>query len=281
MDGERGLRRDRGVRRSSRERLLPPEAFQHNRDDRKKDAPTVKMVSRSPPPQKRVRSRERSAERKRLQDNSFDKSHQNLEQELRPNVDEQQGFELVNERGKEPADKIDERVSNQDMSGADAGENVEVPIKADEGEEEVFSDFGESDEEILTKEGVHDIDNEVLDRSGDTRTTNRPESRTSSQKSAPCKENTDVLDISGDLDEVSPGEDEDEIEKTKDALDVDWSELMGKPEGFVVKVEETGVLKKRWSLAAILNRVGLSESLVGKKKYDEIIALANKDVDGR
>ena len=135
----------------------------------------------------------------------------------------------------------------------------------------------------LTKEGVLDLSNEVLVGSGDTRTSNRPESRTSSQKSATSrsKDNTDVLDISGDLDEVSQGEDEEEeVDETKDALDVDWSELMAKPEGDVDKVEETGVLKKRWSLAAVLNRVGLSESLVGKKKYDEIIALANKDVAG-
>ena len=281
MDGERGLRRDRGIRRSSRERLLPPEAFQHNRDDRKKDAPKVKKVSNSPPQQKRARSRERSPERKRLRDTSCEKTPQILEQEIQPSVNEHNVEEPLNEPGKESSDKGNDKFYNEDLIGVSVGDNAEAPINAEEGEE-VFSDFGESDEEILTKEGVLDLDNEVLGGSGDTRTSNRPESQMSSQKSAPSqnKYKTGVLDISGDLDEVSQGDDDDEGEKTKDALDVDWSELISKPEGFADKVEETGVLKKRWSLAAILNRVGLSESLVGKKKYNEIIALANKDVEG-
>jgi len=280
MDGERGLRRDRGIRRSSRERLLPPEAFQHNRDDRKKDAPKVKKVSNSPPQQKRARSRERSPERKRLRDTSCEKTPQILEQEIQPSVNEHNVEEPLNEPGKESSDKGNDKFYNEDLIGVSVGDNAEAPINAEEGEE-VFSDFGESDEEILTKEGVLDLDNEVLGGSGDTRTSNRPESQMSSQKSAPSqnKYKTGVLDISGDLDEVSQGDDDDEGEKTKDALDVDWSELISKPEGFADKVEETGVLKKRWSLAAILNRVGLSESLVGKKKYNEIIALANKDVE--
>ena len=284
MEGERGLRRDRGARRSSRERLLPPEAFLHNRDDRKKDSPNVKTVSNSnsPPPKKRARSRERSAESKRLRNTSFEKTPQIQEPEIRPNVNVQKVDEHLIELGKEPSYKGDEKITNDDLSGISIKDNVEAHTNAEEGEE-VFSDFGESDEEILTKEGVLDLSNEVLVGSGDTRTSNRPESRTSSQKSATSrsKDNTDVLDISGDLDEVSQGEDEEEeVDETKDALDVDWSELMAKPEGDVDKVEETGVLKKRWSLAAVLNRVGLSESLVGKKKYDEIIALANKDVAG-
>ena len=47
------------------------------------------------------------------------------------------------------------------------------------------------------------------------------------------------------------------------------------------KSDESCTLKRLWSFAAILNRVGLSESLIGKKKYDEIVVLANKGVDGK
>ena len=268
MDGERGLRRDRGVRRSSKERLLPPEAFQHNRYDLKKESSNVKKVSTSPPPQKRARSREKSEEKKPVRDSSLEKRHV-LKDEIRPDVDE-------DELEKVPSEKV----SNESMSGNSIGDNLEVPKSAEGGE--VFSDFGESDEEILTKEGGHDLGDELSVTIGDMRSTIRPESRTSSQKSAPCqsKYSTDVLDISGDLDEVSQGEDEEEMNETKNTLDVDWSDLMAKPGGNAYRVDETGVLKKRWCLANILNKVGLSEPLVGKKKYDELVALANKDVDG-
>ena len=219
-DGERGLRRDGGASRSSMERLLPPEAFQHNRDDRKRDSPSVRMVSNSPPPQKRARSRERSQERKRPR---HEGTHKNMKGETLSNVTLQGENEHSSEPSRDPAPIRDEKKSNKDFSDS-LGADMDVSIDAEV--EEVFSDFGESDEEILTKEGVIDPDNEVLVGCGDTRTTNRSDSRTSSQKSA--KDNADVFYISGDLDEVSQVEDGEKDDR-RDALEVDWSELMAKP----------------------------------------------------
>jgi hypothetical protein len=75
---------------------------------------------------------------------------------------------------------------------------------------EAFSDFGESDEEILTKEGGADMDEQMGKD-------NRADSRTSSQRSKPNK--GDVLDgISDDLDEASQGEDDEDEKKAKGAL---------------------------------------------------------------
>jgi hypothetical protein len=55
---------------------------------------------------------------------------------------------------------------------------------------------------------------------------------------------------------------------------------MSKPDAFKANGNVVGSLKKRWSMAAILNRIGISESLVGsKEKYDEIVAKANEGVD--
>ena len=275
-DGERGLRRDRGANRSSMERLLPPEAFQHNRDGRKRDSPSVCRVSNSPPPQKRARSRERSQERKRPR---HEETHKNMKEETLSNVTLQGVDEHSNEPSRDPAPLRDEKKRNKDFSGS-LGADMDVSIDAEV--EEVFSDFGESDEEILTKEGVIDPDNEVLVGCADGRSNYRSDSQTSSQKSAAIqnKDNADVFDISGDLDEVSQGEDEEKDDR-RDALEVDWSELMAKPTSSADKIDESSALKRIWSFAAILNRVGLSESLVGKKKYDEIVELANKGVDGK
>jgi len=286
MERERGLRRHRGERRPSSERLLPPEAFQHNREDSKLVPPKAKTVPNPLPSlQKRSESREKSVEKSRLKDDDvFGKGRQVSEAELLRDANVQKVHESSTEPGDEPADYDNENVISGDSASSNSGANVKASIDAKDGEEEVFSDFGESDEEILTNDGVLDLGNEMAScgSRGAEASSIKPEIRLSSKQPTQrqSKGNTDVLDISSDLDEVSLGEEDEEVGTTKSALEVDWSELMAKPEeSFEKVVEEAGILKRRWSLTAVLNRVGLSKPLVGKEKYEKIIALANEDIE--
>ena len=287
MERERGLRRHRGERRPSSERLLPPEAFQHNREDRKHVPPKTKTVPNSPPSsQKRTESREKSEEKKRQKDDEvFGKTLEVSEAELLRDGNVHKLHESSTEPGDDPADHDTVNVISGDSASSNSGDNVKASIDAKDREEEVFSDFGESDEEILTNDGVLDLGNEMSScGSRGTGTSIKPDIRLSTKQptQAQNKDKPDVvLDISSDLDEVSQGEEDEEVGTTKGTLEVDWSELMAKPEDSIEKVvEEAGILKRRWSLSAVLNRVGLSEPLVGKEKYEKIIALANEDIEG-
>jgi uncharacterized short protein YbdD (DUF466 family) len=48
------------------------------------------------------------------------------------------------------------------------------------------------------------------------------------------------------------------------------------------KPTEEGALKKRWSLAAMLSRVGLSERMMGgKSNYDKFIEEINEGLPGK
>ena len=138
---------------------------------------------------------------------------------------------------------------------------------------EDFSDFGDSDDDILNQEESDSREGGEL-RDADSRTASRLSLKNDEQKEG------DMTDFDrDDTNLTSANESEDTIKsnaRLADALGADWSQLLQKEK---VKAPETGDARKRWSLAEIIRRVGLSQELIGgKEKYDEFLENLNKDL---
>lgn len=140
---------------------------------------------------------------------------------------------------------------------------------------EDFSDFGDSDDEILNQEETDSREGGEL-RDGDS----RPPSRLSQRERKRREGREGVLaDIATeDTNTASANESEETIKsnaKLADALGADWSQLIPKEKP---QLEETGDARKRWSFAEIIRRVGLSKKFLGEEAYNKTLEQINADL---
>ena len=281
----RGLRRDRPGRRGSRsrsprERLLPPQVHQHNSGG---------GAGGRRSPRQRVPERDEGRPSRETNEVEAPSETQELPEEETCGNEEEEVKEPIEEEGEvldEPAAKkqrIDGEEENEDGVGA-----------------EDFSDIGESDDEILTKDNLPE-EEEGLD--GET-------GETSSRRSSGVKSKSENELLEGisdeDLEDMSADEEESKTKaKMADALgvgtdlflylnriyplylflkcaQVDWSELMTRRDEVASNGVESDTLKKKWSMASILNRVGLSEEgMGGKECYDDFVSKVNQEIEGK
>merc|ERR1712112_514542 len=140
---------------------------------------------------------------------------------------------------------------------------------------EDFSDFGDSDEEILNQEESDSREGGEL-RDSDSRPTSRL-----SQKDGKTKDGDNISDIDRDDANVASANESEETIKSNarlaDALGADWSQLLQNKEQ--TPAVEQGDARKRWSLPEIIKRVGLSQKLIGgEEKYNKFLEKLNKDL---
>ena len=141
---------------------------------------------------------------------------------------------------------------------------------------EDFSDFGDSDDDILNQEESDSREGGEL-RDADSRSTSRLSLKNDSEQKT---ETGDMADFDRDDTHLtSANESEDTVKsnaRLADALGADWSQLLQKERA---KPPETGDARKRWSLAEIIRRNGLNQRLIGgKDKYDAFLEKLNKDL---
>lgn len=140
---------------------------------------------------------------------------------------------------------------------------------------EDFSDFGDSDDEILNQEETDSREGGEV-RDGDS----RPDSRLSQQERK--RKDGEVAELE-DMDteeatSTSVNETEETIQsnaKLADALGADWSQLMPKEKP---PVAEAGDARKRWSLAEIIKRTGLSKAFLGEEEYNRTLEKLNANL---
>lgn len=154
---------------------------------------------------------------------------------------------------------------DEDKKSEDGGEKSK---KEDaEALAEDFSDFGDSDDEILNQEEESREGGELRDDES------RPSSRQSRMSAKKAGTEDDSVENKKSLKK------EEELAKANaqlaDALGADWSQLVANK-----KQQENivGEARKRWSGAEIIRRIGLSETHLGKKKYEEILNKVNQDL---
>ena len=142
---------------------------------------------------------------------------------------------------------------------------------------EDFSDFGDSDDDILNQEESDSREGGEL-QNPDSRSTSRLSLKNDSEQKTETGDMAD-FDRGDDTNLTSANESEDTVKsnaRLADALGADWSQLLQKEN---TKLPETGDARKRWSLAEIIRRNGLNQKLIGgKDKYDEFLANLNKDL---
>jgi len=142
---------------------------------------------------------------------------------------------------------------------------------------EDFSDFGDSDDDILNQE--EDSKDEGKD------------SKTSSRSGSPHRGgglgrrkrgDQGVLEVlekekGEEAEEEVKGEEEALVEsnaRLADALGADWSVLLKPRE----ERREEGAARKRWSGAEIFQRIGLSKELLGEEEYNKVLDKVNADL---
>lgn len=131
---------------------------------------------------------------------------------------------------------------------------------------EEFSDFGESDDEILNQEeaakaNVEEETSEKLDieKESDCDDEAALEEIDHDDSDVKAKESDLLEGISEEELDISDDEKDDKV-KVADALGVDWSQLITP---MAVKEDrEPGAFRKRWTPGAILSRVGLPMSML-------------------
>ena len=159
--------------------------------------------------------------------------------------------ELLNSPSKLSADSKDEKNGKEEDLAED------------------FSDFGDSDDDILNQEESDSREGgEVRDSES------RPTSGLSGKKDG------DLGEFERDEATVSSANESEETIKTNarlaDALGADWSQLLQKE---TPRVAERGDARKRWSLAEIIRRVGLSQKMIGgEENYNRFLAKINSDL---
>jgi len=134
---------------------------------------------------------------------------------------------------------------------------------------EDFSDFGDSDDDILNQEESDGPD------FGDSES--RPTSELSGQER---KKDGDFGEFERDEANVNSANESEETIKTNarlaDALGADWSQLLQKE---ALEISGKGDARKRWSLSEIIRRVGLSQKMMGGKvAYSIFLEEINSDV---
>ena len=139
---------------------------------------------------------------------------------------------------------------------------------------EDFSDFGDSDDDILNQEESDSREGGEL-RDAESRAGSRMSLKNEDQKVG------DMAEFDrDDTNLTSANESEDTVKsnaRLADALGADWSQLLQVET--VKKPPENGDARKRWSLPEIIRRVGLNQNLIGgREKYDEFLEKLNKDL---
>jgi len=138
---------------------------------------------------------------------------------------------------------------------------------------EDFSDFGDSDDDILNQE------EDSKDEGKDSKTSSRsgsPRGGIGRRKRA----DQGVLEVLGEKGEEAEevkGEQEALVEsnaRLADALGADWSVLLKPRE----ERREEGAARKRWSGAEIFQRIGLSKELLGEEEYKKVLDKVNADL---
>jgi len=175
--------------------------------------------------------------------------------------------ELLNSPRKMSGDLKDlldrEREGKRNMGNKDDNEDLA----------EDFSDFGDSDDDILNQEESDSREGGEL-RDNDS----RPASRMSQKDS---KKDGDISEFDKDETNITSANESEETIKTNariaDALGADWSQLLQKKE--TVPDAEVGDARKRWSLPEIIKRVGLSQKMMGgEENYNQFLEKLNKDL---
>jgi len=146
------------------------------------------------------------------------------------------------------------------------------------GATEDFSDFGDSDEEILKKDPVPEAEEEQRDDRESPIGKYEDGQLDQSALSANYQDQDQDLDPnqpSGGAESFEDDEKSKAKEKFADALGVDWSKLIElqkkqKEEQAKNKDAERLARKNYWTPVAIVNRLGLSKNLMGDK-YDDMI----------
>ena len=164
-----------------------------------------------------------------------------------------------------------------DTTAESKEDNLNTAASKEDAEDlaEDFSDFGDSDDEILNQEETDSREGGEL-RDGDS----RPPSRLSQRERKRREGREGVLaDIdTEDATTASANESEETIKsnaKLADALGADWSQLIPKEKPQLV---ETGDARKRWSVAEIVRRVGLSKKFLGEEAYHKTLEKINANL---
>ena len=215
---------------------------------------------------------EENRSRSRGRGGSLDKSGGSVELKLDTSMELLKSPKLNSSEAKDEDPKTSPAHDTTRESKEDNGNNTK-----DDAEflAEDFSDFGETDDEILNQEETDSREGGEL-RDGDS----RPSSRLS-QKEGKRREGRDgvLADIeTEDTNAGSANESEETIKtnaKVADALGADWSQLIPKEK---VKQEETGDARKRWSMAEIIKRIGLSKKFLGEEAYNKTLDKLNADL---
>jgi len=174
------------------------------------------------------------------------------------------------EGGKKEDDKKDVAADDEKKSedGDVKKEDNEVFVAAED-----FSDFGDSDDEILNQEEESREGGELRDSDS------RPSSRQSRKSDISGRKGKKADGDDGETDKEQQ-EKEAAVEKANaqlaDALGADWSLLVG--DKTEQETEEIGEARKRWTGAEIVRRIGLSERYLGKEAYAEVLEKINKDL---
>ena len=146
-------------------------------------------------------------------------------------------------------------------------DNSESRKRKDDNNEDLaedFSDFGDSDDDILNQE---ESDSRDLKDS-------RPSSRLSQSD-----DKKDDLDEFNDSNISSVNESEETLKtnaRVADALGADWSQLLSKEK---TPSSTPGDARKRWTLPEIIKRVGLSKDMMGgEEPYNKFLDKLNADL---
>lgn len=281
---QRGLHRDGSSR--SIERLLPPQALLQ-----------PQSRERSLPREKSRLSRERSPRHLNQQPRrSRDRSPRPKHHEKRLSRSKEREMEAVAASKEEEADN---------KNKLEEGEMVEVVEKEKQPQQpqdlEEFSDFGDSDDEILNKEANCEVEaaggeegevaeeEEALAENLSLKSEQQPlhkekevdDERESAKSGSSARKDSDLLEGISDEDlDISDDDESRTKAKLVDALGVDWSQLMTSKEAIPPLKSETGSARKRWTAAAIFNRIGLPKAYLDQDFLDSLIEKANSQTGG-
>eukprot|EP00092_Neocalanus_flemingeri_P037032 GFUD01040315.1.p1 GENE.GFUD01040315.1~~GFUD01040315.1.p1 ORF type:complete len:594 (+),score=209.90 GFUD01040315.1:93-1874(+) len=214
---------------------------------------------------------EENRSRSRGRGGSLDKSGGSVELKLDTSMELLKSPKMVSTEHKEEDMKAS---PTHDTTTDSKEDNMNTVTSKEDAEDlaEDFSDFGDSDDEILNQEETDSREGGEL-RDGDS----RPPSRLSQRERKRREGREGVLaDIeTEDANTASANESEETIKsnaKLADALGADWSQLIPKEKTQLV---ETGDARKRWSLVEIIRRVGLSKNLLGEDAYNNTLDKIN------
>ena len=189
-------------------------------------------------------------------------------------------------------DQDDESEGDDDDDDDNKSEEGEVESDAErqqQKDEEAFSDFGETDDELLlnnydeeTEAGeVHEEDEGDQSRATSSRSFSKDEEvKTTTLKKDDLLEGISDEDLSVSDDDA---QEEDKLKKAKmaDALGVDWSRLMKKGhEDEGEKVKSTTLMEK-WSLKNVIRTFGLATSFLSPAELKETLNGADLGDDDR